>query len=274
MEENYNIKRIGILREEGDDWERRVALVPIDCKLLIEKYNIEIFIQPSQIRCYSDKDYLNNKCKISENLENCSLIIGIQKISPNRLIKNKSYIFFASAKKAGLPFEILDFIIDNNIRLFDYEGIKHEQKSNDFQQIRNSKVISFSRIAGIAGTANIFKGISELLLSRKYSTPFLFSRLSHMYKDIVDLEESFSSIGNYIKMQLLPENISPFVVGVIGSGNGAQGSLEVLTKLPHKFIDLKDIFSMVFYNAPQKLDSHKHQNKVKKSTFARMLNNS
>ena len=51
--------KIGVLREEKSPPDKRVPLTPLICTELLHLYpNLEIVIQPSKIRCYSDEEYL------------------------------------------------------------------------------------------------------------------------------------------------------------------------------------------------------------------------
>ena len=50
--------RIGIIRERKDPPDTRVALTPKQCKQLTEMFdNVQVFVEPSPDRCYSDEDY-------------------------------------------------------------------------------------------------------------------------------------------------------------------------------------------------------------------------
>lgn len=242
-----NIKAVGILREEGDVWERRAPLTPADCHELIKNHNIKFIIQPSEIRCFIDDEYKEVGCEISEDLTKCSLIIGIMAPHKSRILPQKTYMFFNRAKKGNMKKELLDKIIQERVRLIDYLGIKSQVHEDEYKlkqlssKLRTTSCISFGRLAGIAGTANIFKGIAELLLARKFSTPFIFSRLSHMYSNEEDLKDSFKEMGKFILDQYLPLEISPFVVAVVGTGHVAAGALEVLTCLPHEMVYLSDL---------------------------------
>ena len=50
--------KIGIIREGKTPPDKRVALNPKQCEQLLANYpQLEIAVQPSTIRCYSDADY-------------------------------------------------------------------------------------------------------------------------------------------------------------------------------------------------------------------------
>ena len=49
--------RVGIRREDKNKWEARVPLTPMQIQEISKKFNVEIYIQPSQIRSFSNEDY-------------------------------------------------------------------------------------------------------------------------------------------------------------------------------------------------------------------------
>ena len=50
--------RIGIRREDKNQWEARVPLIPHDVKTLVNS-GIDVFLQPSPIRIFSDQEYID-----------------------------------------------------------------------------------------------------------------------------------------------------------------------------------------------------------------------
>jgi alanine dehydrogenase len=49
---------IGIRREDKNKWERRVPLTPEHVKELRENHSVEVWLQPSPIRIFSDEEYI------------------------------------------------------------------------------------------------------------------------------------------------------------------------------------------------------------------------
>lgn len=49
--------RVGIRREDKNVWERRTPLTPAHVEKLIKENDIEVIVQPSNIRCFSDEEY-------------------------------------------------------------------------------------------------------------------------------------------------------------------------------------------------------------------------
>ena len=48
---------IGIRREDKNEWERRVPLVPADLQVLRKDPNLDFIIQPSPIRVFGDEEF-------------------------------------------------------------------------------------------------------------------------------------------------------------------------------------------------------------------------
>lgn len=230
---------IGILAETKNVWERRVSLSPIDCKILIEK-GIKILVQPSMTRCFSDSEYIECGAEISKDLQSANTILAIQNPEASSLLANKTYMFFSHTRKGQTDNpSLLEQILEKKIRLIDYECIK--EKSDNFLSAK--RLVSFGKIAGVAGTINILKGIGELLLSRNISTPFVFTKLAHMYSNTKFAKDNLVTLGKFIQEQFLPEDLCPFTVAVLGNGRVSAGVLEALECLPHVKLTPQELLS-------------------------------
>ena len=85
------IETIGIIKESRSD-ENRVPLVPGHIEKLKSKYpNLNIIVQPSKKRCFSDDEYKSKGAIINEDLSDCSTIFGVKEIDTRVLMNNKTY---------------------------------------------------------------------------------------------------------------------------------------------------------------------------------------
>ncbi|MEY3426101.1 MAG: hypothetical protein RL679_1459, partial [Bacteroidota bacterium] len=83
--------RIGIIKEGKVPPDHRVPLTPKQCKHLQEIYpNIEMVVQPSPIRAFKDEEYTAEGIRLSENLEDCSIIMGVKEVNSSDLLPNKT----------------------------------------------------------------------------------------------------------------------------------------------------------------------------------------
>lgn len=95
-----NTLKLGIIREGKVPPDKRVPLTPSQCKALLEEYpNLEILVQPSPIRAYSDQEYIAAGIPMSEDLSDCDVIIGVKEVNIEDLIPNKKFMFFSHTIK-------------------------------------------------------------------------------------------------------------------------------------------------------------------------------
>ena len=143
--------KIGILKEEKIPVEKRVPFSPLQCSELIRTYpGVEITIQSSPTRCYSDEEYASFGLPLTDDLSNCDILMGLKEIPADMLIPNKKYFIFShTTKKQPHNKRMLKAMLDKHIELIDYECLT----GND-----HSRVIGFGRYAGIIGTYNGVRG--------------------------------------------------------------------------------------------------------------------
>ena len=226
---------IGIRRETKGKWERRVPLSPKDVESLC-KNNVKVIVQSSGIRAFADEEYERAGACITDSLADANVILGVKEIPVEELVKNKTYMYFSHTHKAQ-PYNMamLDHIVENNIRLIDYELMLDHN---------GARVAKFGHFAGLAGMIDMFYGLGDRLLSLGFNTPFLYSSMSKNYKDLEHAKKSFSALGRQISENGLPKELGPFTVVVAGSGAVSEGAQEIIKQLPHKFVTVSELKSL------------------------------
>jgi saccharopine dehydrogenase (NAD+, L-lysine-forming) len=139
--------KVGILRETKNPPDRRVPLTPPQIIALQEMYpDVEFFVQPSDLRCYSDEEYQYLKIPLKEDLSDCDILMGVKEVDFRTLIPGKTYLFFAHVTKEQ-PYnrEMFREIARRRIHLIDYEYLTKEN---------GQRVVAFGRYAGIVGAYN------------------------------------------------------------------------------------------------------------------------
>ena len=63
--------------------------------------NISLFVQSSNVRCFSDELYMKEGVKIVEDLSECD-ILGVKEVPIGSLISSKMYFIFLYTIKASL----------------------------------------------------------------------------------------------------------------------------------------------------------------------------
>jgi len=139
--------KLGVIRETKNPPDRRVPLTPKQCRAISDRCaGLEILVQPSDYRCFSDHEYLAEGITLSNDLSGCDVLLGVKEVKIDALLDHKTYLFFShTAKKQPYNRELLQAIISKGIRLIDYEYLTDQ---NQF------RVVAFGRWAGVVGAYN------------------------------------------------------------------------------------------------------------------------
>jgi saccharopine dehydrogenase (NAD+, L-lysine forming) len=146
--------KIGILKEEKTPVERRVPFSPLQCSELVRTYpGLEIIVQRSKDRCYSDEEYASFGLPLSDNLSDCDVLMGLKERPVDSLFAGKKYFIFSHTTKLQAHNKtMLKTMLAKNIELVDYECLT---------DIHHDRVIGFGRYAGIIGTYNGIRGYGK-----------------------------------------------------------------------------------------------------------------
>lgn len=228
--------RIGIRQEDKNRWERRAPLIPEDVQELRGKYNIEIYLQPSEIRAFPDQDYIRAGARVEEDLSACPVILGIKEFPIEFFELGKAYVFFSHTIK-GQPHNMpmLKRILEQGCTLIDYERITDDQ---------GQRLIFFGRHAGLAGMIDSLWALGKRLDWEGIESPFSAVQQALQYKDLEEAEEAVARVGERIAEEGLPESISPLVVGLAGYGHVSQGAQEILDLLPFQEVNPEELPSI------------------------------
>ncbi|MFN0030632.1 MAG: NAD(P)-dependent oxidoreductase [Flavobacteriales bacterium] len=230
----FNIKKIGIIREGKVPADYRVPLTPAQCAEVKNKFGVEVVVQPSPIRKYADEEYKSAGIVLQEDLSDCDLLMGVKEVPMEMLIENKTYMFFShTIKKQPHNAKLMRALLDKKIRMVDYETLKGAD---------NKRLIGFGRYAGIVGAYEGFRafGLKHSLYELKSPSACA---------DRKEMEQEMQKI-------VLPEHMKIVVTGFGRVGHGAE---EILKQLPIKRVDEEDYFSQKFdHPVYVHLDTHEY----------------
>lgn len=219
-----NRATIGIRREDKNPWERRAPLIPAHVRELVGGGHLDIRLQPSPIRVFSDDDYRREGAVISEDLSACSVILGVKEVPPELFLADRVYLFFSHTIK-GQPqnMPMLRSMIERRVTLIDYERILDEQ---------GRRLVFFGRQAGQAGMIDVLWALGRLLEGEGVRTPFSAVRQTIRYASLVEAREEIGRVGGQIREHGLPERLTPVVFGFAGYGHVSLGAQEIFDLLP------------------------------------------
>ncbi len=210
--------KIGIVREEKNPLDKRVPFTPLQCSELLKEYsNVQLFIQSSNIRCYSDNEYASFGLPLTDDLSHCDILIGVKEVPKEKFIPNKTYIFFShTIKKQPHNLAMMRSVIEKKITLIDYETMT---------DANSNRIIGFGRYAGIVGAYNGLLGYGK-----KYD--LYHAKPAHSCRDKAEMEEELKRI-----------KLSNIKILITGGGRVANGAMETVSSLkirkvtPYEFLN-------------------------------------
>jgi len=213
--------KIGIIKESKNPPYRRVVLPPKECAKLVQKYpQLEIRVESSDIRVFSDDDYIFEGIEVVQDISDCDVLLGVKEVPKKVLIPGKKYFFFShTIKKQPYNRSLLQTILAKNIELYDHEVITNQN---------NMRLVAFGRYAGIVGAYNGF---------RTYGLKF---KLFNLPKAEVLHDQQM--LTEELKKLKLP-TIKVILTGTGRVGNGAK---EILDGMQMREVSVDDFLNKTF----------------------------
>ncbi|WP_456463099.1 NAD(P)-dependent oxidoreductase [Lutibacter sp.] len=213
--------KIGIIKERKNPPDRRVVLSPEKCKeLLLEYPELEIKVESSNSRFFSDKAYKEEGIEVVSDVSDCVVLLGVKEVPITNLIPNKKYFFFShTIKKQAYNRNLLRAILDKNIELYDHETITNQ---------KGIRLVAFGRYAGIVGAYNGF---------RTYGLKFELFNLpkAEVLHDQLMLIEELKKI-----------NLPNIKIVLTGKGRVSNGAKEMLDGMGLKEVSVEEFLTQTF----------------------------
>jgi len=217
-------KSLLIRAEDKNRWERRTPLIPRDARQTLQETGVQVLVESSAKRCFSDSDYADAGAEVSHGMSEGDVILGVKEIPLEKLLPRKAYLFFShTVKGQSQNMPMLKRIMELQATLIDYEKICDRQ---------GRRLIFFGPLAGSAGAIDIFHLLGQYWDYQGSKTPFLECRKALDYPSLEAAKEHFRAVGKMIGEGAIPARLTPFVVGVLGYGQVSQGAQAVLDSFP------------------------------------------
>lgn len=214
--------KLGLLKETKNPPDRRSALTPSTATELLKKFpNVELFVQPSELRAFKDEEYLAKGLTLKEDLSDCDVLIGVKEVKIEKLIPNKKYMFFSHiAKKQPYNKPLIKAFINKKITITDYEYLTNQ---------KGMRLVAFGKWAGVVGAYNGMRtwGLRTNDFSIKSASEYLDK--NEMYEHCKDVK------------------LKPIKIVITGGGRVATGATETLKAFGIKEVSPKD-FLLNKYN--------------------------
>ena len=217
--------RIGIRREDKNEYEARVPLIPDHIRQLTQELSVTFIIQPSRIRAFKDDEYRQAGAIVREDLSDCDIILAVKEIPLHFFQHGKKYIFFSHTIKGqhyNMP--LLKKMVDLKTTLIDYEKIRDE---------KDRRLVFFGRFAGIAGMIDSFWALGKRLTAEGNQTVFAGMKQAIDYPDLESIKLHYRELATTLTEKGLPEAVNPLIFGFTGYGNVSRGAQEIFDIFPH-----------------------------------------
>ena len=235
---------IGVVRETKNPPDRRVAVTPEEGANILKQFpNVNLFIQSSDNRCFTDDEYKSQGLNVVDSLNHCDILIGVKEVVPEKLIPNKTYMFFShTTKQQPYNKKLLKEVLQKKITLIDYELLTNDS---------NIRLIAFSRWAGIIGCYDGLKALGKKLNLFELKPA---SQLQHIY-------EMFDVLNS---AKMLP----PQKFLITGHGRAGTGAVEILNFLEIPEVSPKDFLNINYDNSVYTiLDPHEYVERLDGKDF-------
>jgi alpha-aminoadipic semialdehyde synthase len=222
------MKKLLIRAEDKNRWERRTPLVPDDLAAILASTGARAFVETSDKRFFHQDRYAAAGAAACTGMAEGEVILGVKEIPVEKILDNKTYVFFShtiKGQKDNMP--LLKRIMDSGSTLIDYEKITDD---------KGRRLIYFGPYAGDAGAIDILSLMGEHWAAKGIETPFSAVRRAHQYDSVQAAREHLTQIGRAIETDGLPESLCPFTVGILGYGNVSGGAQQIIDCLPTRRI--------------------------------------
>jgi len=227
---------IGVRRETKSPWEKRTAVTPALARKLVSESGLEILVQPSARRVFPDNEYVHAGARLTGNLAEAQVVIGVKEIPLETFQPETTYIFFSHVIK-GQPYNMpmLARMMERGCTLIDYETICDED---------GQRLIFFGRYAGLAGMIDTLWALGQRLRREGIVTPLAQIEQAINYASLDDARTAVRDAGEKIASNGLPDGLPPLVIGITGYGNVANGAREILAELPTREVAPDELASL------------------------------
>ena len=210
--------KIALIKETKTPIDNRVALSPKQVADLNSRFPMhKIVVQSSEIRAYSDEEYLQEGVEVVNEIEDCDLLLGIKEAQVESLIKDKHYVFFGHiGKMQEYNRPLLQGFIKKEITFTDYEYMVDDA---------GVRVCAFGWWAGVVGVYYTLRGYG--IRTGLYELPS------------PDIKFTLDKLKENLKAIELPK----VKIMLTGGGRVSQGAQYVLNEIGAKYLSIGEFLS-------------------------------
>ncbi|OUR90318.1 alanine dehydrogenase [Flavobacteriales bacterium 34_180_T64] len=208
--------KFAIIKERKNPPDRRVVFSPEKLAEARTQFpQAQFVVESSDIRVFPDDAYKALGFKVTDDVSDADVMIGVKEVPIENLIPNKKYFYFShTIKKQPYNRNLLLAMLENNIEMFDHESIVKKS---------GARLIGFGRYAGLVGAYNGFRALG--LRDGLFDLPKV--------ETLADLDA--------VKLELDKINLPNIKILLSGTGKVALGAKEILD-----FLQIKEVTDALY----------------------------
>jgi len=227
------MQRIGIRREDKNNWEARTPLTPEHVSRLVRDGKLRVSVESCDRRVFTDAEYAAAGAEIVRDLSACDIIMGVKEVPVARLLPGKTYVFFSHTIK-GQPHNMamLRKLMELGCDLIDYERITDDQ---------NRRLVFFGYHAGLAGMIDTLWALGQRLAVEGRETPLARIMQANRYASLADAEVALRAAAAACRAGASLNGLGPIVVGFSGYGQVSKGAQQVYRWFDPQVVEPDDL---------------------------------
>jgi len=216
--------KFAIIKEQKNPPDKRVVLPPSACRSLLKTFpEMEIKVESSENRTFTDSSYEKIGIEVTNNIKDCDVMLGVKEVPKEALIPTKKYFFFShTIKEQPYNRALLKAVLDKNIELYDHEVITDQ---------KGVRLVAFGRYAGIVGAYNTFRTYG--LKNNIFELP--------KAQTLLDQQELITELKKF--------NLPNIKIVLTGKGRVSNGAKEMLDAMGIKEVGVEDYLQKEFEEA-------------------------
>lgn len=195
--------KIAIIREDKVPIDKRTPLTPAQAYEVEERFGVDVRVQESDVRVFGSEEYQHYGHSPIADISDCDILLGVKEVPIDKLIPEKTYLFFShTIKEQPYNRDLLRAILNKNIRLIDYECL--------LDSVTNQRIVAFGRFAGIVGA---------------YNTIWTFGKRYNLF----DIQRAYTCYDmEALKAEYKKVKLPAIKIAITGGGRVAKGAMEVM----------------------------------------------
>jgi saccharopine dehydrogenase (NAD+, L-lysine-forming) len=200
-----------------------MPLVPAHIGRLIKENRLDMVVQPSAQRTFTEDELRTAGIPLQDDLSDCDLVMGVKEIPVAQFSAGKAYVFFShTIKGQDYNMGMLQDLMAKGCSLIDYECIVDEQ---------DRRLVAFGVHAGLAGMVDSIWSLGQRLKVQGVDSPLAALKPAVKCGSLEAAKADLHRAAVECKNSGALKSLGPVVFGIAGNGRVSKGAQEISSLL-------------------------------------------